>query len=168
LPEEELDRIQNEAHLDRAQQVHREDLYLEIQAAESVIRNELPEVAKDFPKETIIRRFAEKREKGTLRAVTDFRDVGKLVKAADDNLVSRATIVAATKELIEHVEENPKQVFNRLASRAYEQQAIARKAEILNDNLRSLSAGPNEELAEVLLKALHALRATIDNVLGGR
>jgi len=48
MPPDELALIQSEAHLDRSVQVHREDLYLEIEAAESVLRNALPEIESSF------------------------------------------------------------------------------------------------------------------------
>ena len=43
LPPQELELIQSEAHLDRSEQVHREDLYLEIERAERVLREAVPE-----------------------------------------------------------------------------------------------------------------------------
>ena len=163
LPDEELDLIQAEAHLDRTQQVHREDLYLEIEAAESVVRNELPEIAERFPREEIIRKFAEKREQGTLRAVTEFRDVGKLVKAVDDDLVSRETVTDAVARLITDVDATPTQVFDELASAAYEQQSVARKADLLREALDDLS--DTHELSITLRHALERLSAAVRALL---
>jgi ParB family chromosome partitioning protein len=164
LPSSELELIQNEAHLDRSQQVHREDLYLEIQAAESVIRNELPEVARQYRPERIIRSFAAKREQNTLRAVTEFRDVGKLVKAADDDLVRRADVVNAVETLIDDVAATPSGVFDALAARAYEQQSAARKSELLQVTLDALNV--EGELSASLRDSLLALEATIQRLLG--
>ena len=163
LPDQELELIREEAHLDRSQQVHREDLYLEIEAAESLVRNELPEIAEQHSREEIIRSFAEKREQETLRAVTEFRDVGKLVKAADDELVGRDEVVTAVERLIDDVEATPSTVFEELAASAYEQQSAARKAELLRDSLSALPrAGP---LSSGLRESLEALRDTIDRLL---
>jgi ParB family transcriptional regulator, chromosome partitioning protein len=164
LPSAELTLIQDEAHLDRSQQVHREDLYLEIEAAESVVRSELPEISERYPRDQIIRKFAEKREQGTLRAVTEFRDVGKLVKAADDDLVAREDVVRAVSTLIEDVDATPSSVFDQLAAGAYEQQSAARKAELLRDTLNAVAV--TSEMSAGLRAALEALQATIQRLLG--
>jgi ParB family chromosome partitioning protein len=163
LPTNELTLIQGEAHLDRSQQIHREDLYLEIQAAESVIRNELPEVATRYSREQIIRSFAEKREQDKLRAVTEFRDVGKLVKAADDDVVRRDDVVRAVGILIENVEATPSVIFDDLAAIAYEQQSAARKAELLRETLEGLTL--NGELSASLRESLLDLETTIRGLL---
>jgi ParB family chromosome partitioning protein len=163
LPSSELELIQGEAHLDRSQQIHREDLYLEIQAAESVIRNELPEIAQRYPRDQIIRSFAEKREQDKLRAVTEFRDVGKLVKAADDDLVSRSDVVRAVGSLIDDVAATPSAIFNELAAMGFEQQSAARKAELLQATLDGLTV--DGELSESLRDSLLALDGTIHRLL---
>lgn len=166
LPESELELIRQEAHLDRVDQIHREDLYLEIEAAVSVARNELPEIEEQFSREEMIRKFAEKREAGTLTAVTDFRDVGKLVKAADEDLVSREEITAAVSRLVTDVEATPPQVFNDLAATAYDQQTAARKAELLRESLENL--GTEGDLSSSLQTELRALATTIRQLLRRR
>lgn len=165
LPEPELELIRSEAHLDRVDQVHREDLYLEIEAATSVTLNELPEIRDQYSRDEIIRKFAAKREAGTLTAVTDFRDVGKLVKAADEDLVSREEVSAAVSRLIDDIAATPPDVFNELAAFAYDQRTAARKAELLRESLESLSA--DVDLSSALREQLEALVATIDRLLEG-
>jgi ParB-like chromosome segregation protein Spo0J len=164
IPDEELELIQQEAHLDRTQQIHREDLYLEIEAAESVIRNELPEVGEKFDRDTIIRQFARKREAKKLRAVTGFRDVGKLIKAAETDLVDRDVVVRAVVELIEQEELDPEDVYKRVAEFAFEQQALARKAVLFQRELESLRGAGT--LSEDLRRALAEIRALLDDLLG--
>jgi ParB family chromosome partitioning protein len=156
LPSTELGLIQDEAHLDRAQQVHREDLYLEIDTAESVVRSELPEVGGRYPREQIIRKFAEKRERGKLRAVTEFRDVGKLVKAAENDLVGRDDVIQAVTTLIDDVDATPSEVFREFAAGAYQ--------ELLRETLEEATIGA--ELSSGLREALEALKATIHRLLG--
>ncbi|MDQ6877152.1 MAG: ParB/RepB/Spo0J family partition protein, partial [Candidatus Dormibacteraeota bacterium] len=163
LPESELDLIREEAHLDRADQVHREDLYLEIEAAESVLRNSLPEIAKAYSREKIIRQFARKREEKTLTAVTDFRAVGKLVKAVDEDLVDRQTTIQGIKRLIDDVSVNPNDLFDEIAAAAYEQQAVTRKAETLLGDLRQLDK--RIPLSNTLATALRALMREILRLL---
>jgi len=164
LPDDELELIRNEAHLDRTEQIHREDLYLEIIAATSVITNGLPEISERYEQPEIIRSFAEKREQKTLRAVTEFRDVGKLVKASDDELVGRGAVVEAVDRLIGDVDVTPSAVFEEIAAAVYEQQTAARKAELLEESIGDLVETP--ELSPTLRGALERLRATIDRVLG--
>jgi ParB family chromosome partitioning protein len=164
LPDTELVLIQEEAHLDRTEQIHREDLYLEIIAATSVIANALPEITAEHDRPKIIRSFAEKREQGTLRAVTEFRDVGKLVKAADDEMVGRDAVVGAVDRLIKQVEVTPSIVFEEIAATVYEQQTAARKAELLEVSLNQLSGG--SEISPTLRDRLERLREAISQLLG--
>jgi ParB family chromosome partitioning protein len=166
LPERELELIQAEAHLDRTQQVHREDLYLEIEAAESVLRSELPEVGEEFTRDEIIRQFAAKAEVGSLRAVTDFRLVPRLVKAADEDIVQRSDVVDAARTLIREPNVSPQDVFDEVAALAYQQQTIQRKAELLADDLRGLLDLPN--LTPSLIHQLRELGELIDRLAEGR
>jgi ParB family chromosome partitioning protein len=165
LPEAELDLIQKEAHLDRTKQVHREDLYLEIQAAESVMRKELPELSREFDKPTVIRQFARKAESGNLPAVTDFRFVSKLVKAADDEVVNRSAVVDAARRLITDEKAAPRAVFDSVAADAYHQQALQRKADVLEADLAGLVRGLR--VSTGLRERLTSLRVAIDRVLDG-
>lgn len=166
LPADELELIQAEAHLDRIQQVHREDLYLEIEAAESVLRSELPEIADEFSRDEIIRQFASKAETGSLRAVTDFRLVPRLVKAADEDVVQRQVVVDAARTLIRDPEVSPQAVFDEVAALAYRQQTVQRKAQLLADDLRSLLDLPN--LTPSLVTQLRELRDLIDRLAEGK
>ncbi|MCZ7589942.1 MAG: ParB/RepB/Spo0J family partition protein [Gaiella sp.] len=164
IPPAELQLIQEEAHLERTQQVHREDLYLEIEAAESVLRSELPEIAAEFSRDQVIRQFAAKAEVKSLRAVTDFRYVGRLVKAADEDVVTRDAVVDAARTLITQPTISPHEVFDEVAALAYRQHTIQRKAELLADDLRELFSVTT--LSPGLLDRLRELRDLIDR-LGG-
>ena len=162
LPEYEIELIQSEAHLDRSKQVHREDLYLEIEAAESVIRNELPNVAEKFTRELIIRQFAAKAEERTLVAVTDFRFVGRLMKAMSEGYVEREVVVDSVDRLIADTSLSPKEVFEEVAAAGYYQHSIDRKAELLTLDLDSLNG---ENVADSLRNRLVALRDAITRLL---
>jgi ParB family chromosome partitioning protein len=163
LPMKELDLIQSEAHLDRTEQIHREDLYLEIDAAESVIRRQLPEIGHKYTRPRIIRAFAKKRESGNLPNVTDFRYVAKLVKAANSDLVKRDTVVSAADELIQDVSATPLEVYENVAAVAVGQQEVARKAELLAAALDSLPR--DGQISSRLKQHLERLRAGITELL---
>jgi ParB family chromosome partitioning protein len=163
LPPLELDLIQQEAHLDRSQQVHREDLYLEIDAAESVLRNAFPQIAAEFPRTVIIRQFARKREIGSLRAVTDFRDVGKLVKAAEDGVLTTDLAVGAARRLIQDEKLNPSDLFEEMAADVFRQQALARKVDLLADDLVAID--PGRRLTPDLRRALRRLRDAVSRLV---
>jgi ParB/RepB/Spo0J family partition protein len=163
LPTEELERLQAEAHLDRAEQVHTVDLYLEIERAESVLRRSMPEIEERHPRAEIIRQFARKREEGTLTNVTDFRDVSKLAEAADSDLVDRRRVVKAAADLIEKVDLNPPEVYERVAAQAVHQKDLARASERLIRGLESLE---DQELSQGLVGRLEELRGWIDALLG--
>ena len=164
LPKYELDLIQSEAHLDRSQQIHREDLYLEIEAAESVIRNSLPEVGAKFSRERIVRQFAAKAEERSLVAVTDFRFVGRLMKAMNEGYVEREVILESVYRLITDTSLSPKQLFEEVAASGYNQHSIDRRAELLTVALDSLI---DHDLADTLRRRLETLRDAITRLLMG-
>ena len=163
LPDAELQLIQSEAHLDRSKQVHREDLYLEIEAAESVLTKALPDIRKEYERPEIIRQFARKAEGGHLPAVTDFRFVGKLMSAIDEDLVDRDVVESAARRLIEDETLSPREVFDSVAADAYKQQALQRKAELLEDELASLPT--NVPVSSALKERLSQLAQVIERVL---
>jgi len=162
LPEPEIELIRNEAHLDRHLQVHREDLYLEIEAADSVLRSALPELSLEFTRDEVIRKFAAKSERQALNAVTDFRYVGRLAKAIDDDVVDREAVLRAARELIEDETLSPKTVFEDVAAIGYKQQTVQRKVELLSAELTDL---PDAPLSQALASRLMQLRDLLDRLL---
>ena len=162
LPEPEIELIRNEAHLDRHLQVHREDLYLEIEAADSVLRSALPELTSEFTRDEVIRKFAAKSERQALNAVTDFRYVGRLAKAIDDDVVDREAVLRAARELIEDETLSPKTVFEDVAAIGYKQQTVQRKVELLSAELTDL---PDAPLSQALASRLMQLRDLLDRLL---
>jgi len=164
LPASELRLIQEEAHLDRNEQVHREDLYLEVERAASVLRTALPEIAETYSKPEIVRQFVRKREEGSLNAVTDFRDVGKLAKAASEELVDKPRLVLAARRLIEDISATPPDVYEEVAAHAVEQSELARRIELLTDSLEGYQQ--RGALTTTLRRQLRRLREQIDQLLG--
>ncbi|WP_420627019.1 ParB/RepB/Spo0J family partition protein [Candidatus Poriferisodalis sp.] len=164
LPEFEIELIQNEAHLDRNNQVHREDLYLEIEAAESVLRNRLSEISEEYGRDRIIRQFAAKAEEQSLTAVTDFRYVGKLLKMMNEGYIERAEVVLAARRLVAETSLSPRDLFEEVAAARYEQHSLDRKAERMTVELDSLTG---QQLAESLRERLIGLRDSITRLLTG-
>lgn len=165
ISDSEIALIQSEAHLDRSKQTHREDLYLEIEASESVLRTQLPQVASKFSRDEIIRAFATKAEVGSLRAITDFRFVAKLVKAIDDDIVDREVVEDAALNLIRDPYVSPKDIFDIVASAGYRQQTLQRKAEVLGEELVG-ALGSTSPLSGALRDQLVKLRDAIERALG--
>ncbi len=166
LPDRELELIQAEAHLDRAQQTHREDLYLEIEAAVSVIRNRLPELANSYHHEEMIRAFARKRENGSLTAVTEFRLISRLFDAMNAGALSRETVLMGIDRLFADEYFTPRELFEHSGSGPYELQSIGRRAELLAETLRKLEV--DSELSDQVRDGLAQLRAAIDRLLVAR
>lgn len=163
LPERELDLIRDEAHLDRSEQVHREDLYLEIEAAESVLRAAVPNFAAKHTRAEVVRAFAAKAEAKTLRAVTDFRLLARLSKALENNVVDSELIDYALDELVSDVNVTPQEVFDNFAAEGYRQQTLLKKAEVLIVDLGGVEAG--QPLSADLLAELRTLREILDGIL---
>lgn len=111
-----------------------------------------------------MRSFAHKREIGSLRSVIEFRDVGRLVKAIDDDLVARSLVVDAARELIQDPQITPSSVFAGIGAAAHAQQALERRCELLRSSLDDLIGHP---LGATLVDELRALREQIDRLLQG-
>lgn len=165
LPESEIDLIRNEAHLDRSQQVHREDLYLEIEAAESVLRAAAPNFASRHTRGEIVRAFAAKAEEKTLRSVTDFRLLARLSKALEAGTVESDLIDIALDELVTDVNVTPQDVYDNFAADGYRQQTLMKKARLLSVDLNGLveDGGVSLDLIDEL-KELHSL---LSRIIGG-
>jgi ParB family transcriptional regulator, chromosome partitioning protein len=163
LPEGEIDLIRDEAHLDRALQVHREDLYLEIEAAESVLRAAVPTFASKHTRPEVIRAFAAKAEAGTLRAVTDFRLLARLSKAIENNEANSDLIDYALDELVSDVSVTPQEVFDNFAAEGYRQQTLLKKAEVLAGDLLGLE--DRQTLSPALVSELRALQKLLTEIL---
>ena len=164
LPEHELDLIRAEAHLPRHEQIHREDLYLEIEAAESVLRNGFPEIAQKYSREKLIRQFARKREEESLVAVTDFRKVGRIVQAADLELIPREELLDSLEQLIDDPSLTPDNLLNGLMLPSARQTVAVTRSKALLDVLRSYDV--EVALAADFRQTLIDLRVEIDSLLG--
>ncbi|MCM6764337.1 ParB/RepB/Spo0J family partition protein [Rathayibacter sp. ZW T2_19] len=164
LPEPEIDLIRNEAHLDRPQQVHREDLYLEIEAADSVLRSALPSFAAKHTRPEVIRAFAAKAEANTLRAVTDFRLLGRLSKALEASTIEPDLVDYALDELIADVNVTPQEVFDNFAAEGYRQQTLIKKIEVLKSDI--LNIEDYRQISTLLLQELTGLQQVLSKVLG--
>ena len=165
LPVDELNRIQAEAHLDRAQQVHREDLYLEVERADSIIRREYAEIAGAYSREDVIRQFVRKREVGALNSVTEFRAVSKIIAAERAGNLPRAAVVQGMSRLIAEESLSPQRLFDDIASEAVQQHGIARRAGLLRAELSVLDSG--HRLSAEARNALEGLSDELRRLLGG-
>lgn len=164
LPQYELDLIQSEAHLARQAQVHRDDLYLEIESAEALMRAELPEVADRFTRDEIIRRLAQKREVGSLRSATELREIGRLIKSVRTGIVSREDAVSGVIRMLEDPYLAPAILFREVASARLQEQSIGQQAAALARSLGSLDEGV--PVPDGVRSALEDLRKQVGRVLG--
>ena len=163
LPIDELELIRSEAHWPREQQVHREDLYLEVSDAVAAVERALPEFAKETDRPTMIRQLVRKREEGTLKAVTDFRAIPKLFRTVDKGLLPEAEAEAVIREVVHDVSLNPATAIDELAHRAFEAQDVVRKSETLLESLSALKTLDGQ--AGVVAPVLTKLRKEIDRLL---
>ena len=164
LPPSELERIKAEAHLPRNRQVHREDLYLEILDATAALERVLPEVVHERGRDAIIRQLAAKREERTVRSVTDYRQIVRLMNGVDEGLVTRDRAANAAEALVDDVELSPTRVFEQLAQRAFERRALAERADSLTDALRGFQGAT--DVGRQLADALAPLQAEITRLIG--
>jgi ParB family chromosome partitioning protein len=166
LPLDELTLIREEAHLDRAKQVHREDLYIEIVDAIASIEKHLPELAEEYGRERLIRQFAQKREADKLRAITDFRGVPKLLQAVTRGEVPRARALSTVRHIIDRVDVNPLDAADEASRGAFERQELSRRVTSTLRVIRALAKLEDDEDDGVLRVLLTDLRAEIDRLLG--
>lgn len=166
LPKNEIELIRDEAHLNRIDQVHREDLYLEIMAAESVLRNTFPEIAEQYSREEIIRKFAMKREQKSLKSVTEFRAISRIVEAVGTGLVPRETVIASIRTLIDDPRVTPSEIADSLPQSSYVQVDLLRRSNALVSHLEAVPI--EDPLTDDLRSSLRSLRDQIDRLLLGR
>lgn len=163
LPVDELERIRSEAHLSRNEQIHREDLYLEVTDAISSIERGMPELVEKSSRPKMIRKLVSKREKGSLVSVTDYRAIPKLVRAVERDQVDRADAQHVVEEVVDTVSINPKEAVDRLADQAFEAQDVLRKAESLLRTLEGMRV--RQQQKELISPVLYDLRREIDRLL---
>lgn len=161
LPEAELALIASEAHLDRDRQVHREDLYLEVMAAISVVLTQFPELGKEYGRNSIIRQLVKKREEGSLPAVTDFRALPKLVRAIP--AVPSEKILAGIRTIIEDVNVNPKDVYAEIAEIPTQRQAFDNRSRQLLSALEDMDG--TIPLDETVVSILRSVQANLARIL---
>jgi ParB family transcriptional regulator, chromosome partitioning protein len=164
LPIDELERIRGEAHLSRNEQVHREDLYLEVTDAISAIERGMPAFAKQATRPKMIRKLVSKREKGSLVSVTDYRSIPKLIRAVEREQVDADDAQQVVEEVVNTVSLNPKDAVDRLAEQAFEAQDVLRKSESLLRTLEGLRVHKRQR--ELIAPVLQDLRREIDRLLG--
>jgi ParB/RepB/Spo0J family partition protein len=162
LPLEELALIQSEAHLDREQQVHREDLYLEVSDADAAIRRHLPSLAERYPRDEVIRQLVRKREESEgqgYKAVTDFRSIPILLRGIDKGLITRERAETTVERLISEVDLNPKMTVDRLIASRMRRADVRRRADALVAELASLkSVSDDEDLVATLRRLQTEIR----------
>lgn len=161
LPEHEMDLIASEAHLDRIKQIHREDLYLEIMAATSVILNQFPELKEEYGRNRIIRQLVSKKEVGTDVGVTDFRSIPKLIRSIP--LVSEEKIYDGIKRIIDDTSLNPQEVFIELAEVPTRKEAFASRSRQLLSALEDMES--MSSLDAPLIDTLRKVQSNIARLL---
>lgn len=163
IPAGEFALIQAEAEWSRKDQVHREDLYLEIDAAESLVRNSVPEVAREFSREAIFRSFAAKYETKKVEAVTEFRVLSKVVEASRTDIIPRDVVVDAIARLVEDPSITPRTIYEDLFQGAYLQATVEKRASSMLEELYPLVG--TAKLTSQLRQTLSEMATVIQSIL---
>lgn len=161
LPDEHKDAVLTELKKPKAKQKLTEDFYIEMERSLKTVERAMPEVIpdKNAVRDVLIAKFRD----GTIPAVTDFRRVAKIARAAN----------------VEADPQKARRVLSRLFSRntygvvaayadsvagAYDERDVLTRTEGLIERLEDLQP---ESLDDLMRERLRALRRIIDRLLRG-
>jgi ParB family transcriptional regulator, chromosome partitioning protein len=164
IPEAELKLIESEAHLPRTEQVHREDVYLEVERAISALRGVFDDHLDEYSDAQMYRFLVTKIERGAVPNVTDYRLIPRVAKTYQEGHLDEDAVRASVVPFLKDADLGPRDWYRKYADVGYQQSAIQRKAELLLDDLEQ---GPSAEGAsDAMLLALRDLYERLRIYLG--
>jgi ParB/RepB/Spo0J family partition protein len=162
LPERYRDLLMAEAEKPKGDQKITADLFIEINKSYNVIERYVPETAASFGKEEFVDSMVDKYISGSVPSVTAFRDLSKMARAERAG-ADRDEAVKAIERLVEQKHYTVEDAYRDTVELAYEKRDLLAKVEGLQAKIADVR-GPLKRSPE-LIRALRALRATIDKFL---
>jgi hypothetical protein len=162
LPEKYKDEIRKELNKPKGQ-AHKltEDFFIEMERSLKTVERALPGIVdnKDKVRDVLI----EKYRKGTIRNVTDFRNMSKVARAESVE-ADPGTAKFALKKLFDRNQYSIEDAYRDSVSDAYSERSLLSRVASLSDQLDILST--QQSLTEEIRTALKMLYAKLAQILG--
>jgi len=139
------------------------DFFVELHPALELIKDTFPRIYAEYTRNGITDRMLGKYRAGDIKAVTEFRDLVKLIKATKKG-ASRKDVERLLRSILERPGIGIRQAFKSSEKIIYDAEKIVKACRNLERSLAKLDASRLKD-ASVFLKSLRALRRSIDHVL---
>jgi len=164
LPERHKQTILRELQKPKSQQRFTEDFFIEMERALKTVERAMPEVVKEFGKETIRENLIDKYERGVVGNIVHFRQLAKIARADRvhaDPKRARASLRAAFAKNQTSIE----QAYQQSVASAYSERDLVTRARSLAAQLSEFS---RDDLDAEALMSLQELYDVLRSLLGGR
>jgi ParB/RepB/Spo0J family partition protein len=164
LPAKYQDEIRKELNKPKSQ-AHKltEDFFIEMERSLKTVQRALPDVIDD--KDRVRDVLIDKYRKGTIRNVTDFRDMTKVARA-EYVVADASTARLALRKLFDRNDYSIENAYRDSVSEAYSERNFLTRVNSLSDQLDILFA--NDGLTPDIRSALQLLQGKIAQILGRR
>ena len=165
LPDEFKDRLSEELEKPKSRQRLSEDFFIEMERSLKTVINRIPEYAERLPKlrQVLIEKF----ERGTIKAVTDFRQLSKIATAIDGLGIAQAQAKKALEKVF--TANNGASIadaYDDAVKFEYVERKMGLNARHLIEFLEGLDGDDDsEELTEEFVQSLQALYNAIGELL---
>lgn len=165
LPQEDLDRLENELQKPKREQSVSEDFYIEAIRAAKTIERHKPDVARYFSRDQIIHSLLDKYDSKVITNIVEIRDVSRLARADVTLDVDSEVVNTSLLNLFENEKEKISTAFEKAASAAYLARTVKKKIEDLTKDLSEASKELVNDLE--IIRALEELQLSISNFRQG-
>jgi ParB family chromosome partitioning protein len=162
LPDRYKDEIRKELNKPKAQ-AHKltEDFFIEMERSLKTVERSIPQVIAD--KDEVRDVLIEKYRKGTIRNVTDFRDMSKIARAERVE-VAESSAQLVLKKLFERNDYSIENAYRDSVSEAYSERSFLSRIRALSDQIDVYSS--ELQISQEIRESLEALYNKISRILG--
>ena len=166
LPEQFKEMLLKELSLPKSQQKLSEDLFIEMERSLKTITKRLPEYKDrlDNIRGALVNKF----RKGTIKAVTDFRQLSKIATAVDTLSIAHMTAKRALDKVFDAKDGTSiRQVYENTVEFGYDEQKATSRIQSLTEFIDEIiKTGRDENLNEAFLAEVRKLYTRLAKLLG--
>ncbi len=168
LPDKFKDALLQELELPKSQQKLSEDFFIEMERSLKTVVGRIPEYRPriDQIRDTLVHKFKD----GTIPAVTDFRQLAKIVTAVDSLGVAQKMAKRSLDTIFDHRNKTGiREVYRNTVEFEYDEQKALRQVQFLNSFFENILEGEDTpHLDDEFIGLLKRLRAQINKLLRDR
>ena len=157
LPQRFKELLLDELSHPKSQQKLSEDLFIEMERSLKTVTNRLPEY--DNKLDDIRDALVEKFRRGTIQAVTDFRQLSKIATAVDNLGIARKTAQRSLDQVFDARDSTSiRQAYENTVEFGYDEQKASRRIRSLTEFIDEIiEADQKDSLAELFLEEIREL-----------